>query len=362
MTLKLRLLGVAVFITTALGARGALASDLATQLKITIDDGIVAMTVSGVPSVYLDGTIDTEAPRRFAQLVSEGRIPLGSNVFLNSPGGDLEAGLQLGRLFRASQLQTWVAVQAGADGAQASPAFCASACAYAYLGGKYRIAPSSNEHFGVHQFYMAGSSTGDVSTIEQASADIVQFLRDMGIDPGLFSVATAAAPSQVNWLSGEDMLKYGLSNNGVLPMDVSYKLIKGTPYLLLDQDSHDGEHKITLVCAGGAVAIGALYLVGHERAQEIVSTGAASYLEIDQKPMLPVQASAVGGPPIASAENRAVAFYREVNVSVLGDLLSAQSIGAYINDKNGRLRTGFTMNLSGAQEKLHDLYDNCSGH
>jgi hypothetical protein len=360
MKVTLRLLKLALLMVCVSGARGALATDAGANLRITIDDGVVMMTVAGVPSVYLDGTIDPDAPRRFAQLVADGRIPLGSNVYLNSPGGDLEAGLRLGRLFRASQTQTWVAAQPDGNGKQGS-AYCASACAYAYLGGKFRIAPSSTEHYGVHQFYVPGTSVGDVSKIEQVSADIVQFLRDMGIDPGLFSVATAAAPTQVYWFSGEEMLQYGLANNGVLPMAVSYKLVMGTPYLLLDQDSHDGEHKITLLCSRGEVAIGALYIVGHERAQELVSAGRVSYLEVDERPVLPSSVAAEGSPPIAVVSNRAVAFDRQVDLKFLSDLLSAHSIGAYINHKNGTLRFGFTMSLSSAQEKLHDFYENCSG-
>lgn len=62
-------------------------------------------------------------------------------VWMNSPGGDLIAGLELGRAFRAHHVA--VRVPAGA--------VCASACTYSFLGGAVRRVDPEGQ-FRVHMF------------------------------------------------------------------------------------------------------------------------------------------------------------------------------------------------------------------
>lgn len=82
---------------------------------------------------------------------------------MNSPGGDLFAGLSLGRALAAGDYQTIVNI--GDE--------CASACALAFLGGRSRLVLAKPDAFGFHrQYYIKdgeiqyGSWNKDLATIQ----------------------------------------------------------------------------------------------------------------------------------------------------------------------------------------------------
>ena len=87
--------------------------------------------------LILDGPLDTGAPARFETLLAEAK---GHQVLLNSSGGNLEAGLELGRMIRAAGMSTVVGRADFSRVAEFRPwvevlddAACVSACAYAFL-------------------------------------------------------------------------------------------------------------------------------------------------------------------------------------------------------------------------------------
>ncbi len=130
---------------------GSASSAVSSRLEIRVGDREVASLVHGTPDVYLSGVIDSDAPARFSAMVKSGQVPEGSNIYLNSPGGDLMAGLALGRLFRAAQMTTFIGrpvFMSSNNQAQVGAVLCASACAYAYLGGMWRWAPRSGAPLG----------------------------------------------------------------------------------------------------------------------------------------------------------------------------------------------------------------------
>ncbi len=130
--------------------------------------------------IFLDGEINSEAATRFEQYIKRHRIPDRSFVYLNSPGGSLRAGIELGRLIRKYRLSTNVGkrsigairrfdIEAGG---------CYSACAYTYLGGQFRYL-NKKSRYGVHQF---ASRAGDEGSAQIASAIIVDYIRSMDVD------------------------------------------------------------------------------------------------------------------------------------------------------------------------------------
>jgi hypothetical protein len=293
-------------------------------------------------------------------MMKSGQVPEGSNVYLNSPGGNLAAGLALGRLFRAAQMTTFIGLPAflsnDSPALARKPVMCASACAYAYLGGMWRWAPRSGEPFGVHQFYLPNTTTAKVGEIEAASGTLVAYLHEMGINPDVFTLASTAAPNHVVWLDGNEMLQLGIANNGVALIDAEYKLLEGMPYLLLDQNSRDGEHKIVLFCAPAAASLQAIYIVGHTRAEQIVARGVRSYFTIDGKQTLVADRGSLRG------TNGAVTFYiRVLPKSFLGRLAKSHSLGAWVDDQNNMFRTGFRMELDPIRSKIQNYFENCTG-
>lgn len=329
------------------------------RLSIKVGDRRVAALMHDAPDAYLSGVIDSGAPARLLALMKSGQVPPGSNIYLNSPGGDLAAGLALGRLFRAARMTTFIGrptfLSKSNPASARKPIMCASACAYAYLGGMWRWAPASGAPFGVHQFYLPNTTTAKVGEIEAASGVVVAYLHEMGINPDVFTLASTAAPNQVVWLSGNEMLQLGLANNGVAPIKATYKLVAGVPYLLLDQQSRDGEHKIDVICAPASVALQAIYIVGRDRAEQIVHRGIESYFSVDSKQRLPARHSSL------EVANGAVTFYTTLPKSILGRIAESRSIGAWVDDQNGIFRTGFIMELGPIRPKIQNYYENCAG-
>jgi hypothetical protein len=80
--------------------------------------------------------------------------PGGWSVRLNSPGGDLAGGIRLGELIRKLKLDTEIgATEPDSYGHwKRAPGHCASACAFAFLGGLTQYNPPPMRS-GVRRFY-----------------------------------------------------------------------------------------------------------------------------------------------------------------------------------------------------------------
>jgi hypothetical protein len=117
----------------------------------------------GCDWIAADGEISFETPQQFLKFLAEDPImkwygekkPLGLTIYLNSPGGDLMAGIKLGELIRVQGFNAAVGKSVPSDVTASfrdiSEGRCASACAYAFLGGVSRTAKQGE--LGVHQFY-----------------------------------------------------------------------------------------------------------------------------------------------------------------------------------------------------------------
>lgn len=165
------------------------------------------------------GKIGPETPERFrAFLASEQYVP--GQIVLHSPGGNLAAGMELGRMIRQAGLTAhigttervfegynapcdtwWDEVKAGV---------CASSCAYAFLGGRERFVdspyyPTSPSLLGFHQFYGNPERGSDMLTAEQVTeietstlsiaqaltGQIVLYAIEMGVDARIVAFASA---------------------------------------------------------------------------------------------------------------------------------------------------------------------------
>ena len=105
----------------------------------------LAHSLGLVDIIYLDGIIDAAAVKRFEDEVKTRNIE-GASVYLNSPGGDLFAGMRLGQLFRKFGFSTHVGRWEGKTLTEAAwvqqktttPGECYSACVFAFVGGYFR--------------------------------------------------------------------------------------------------------------------------------------------------------------------------------------------------------------------------------
>lgn len=113
-------------------------------------------------AVRVTGTISAETVRNVEYLFTT--YPKLSTVYLDSPGGDLFAGIALGEFFHSRQI----------DVVKNGSAECASACALAFLGGTRRTLIGRTDGFGFHrQYYIVkgtvryGSWAKDLGTINK---------------------------------------------------------------------------------------------------------------------------------------------------------------------------------------------------
>ena len=153
--------------------------------------------------IFADGFFCPDTDQKFQQFLTQ-NPPKAPNtiVVLNSGGGNLGAGLRMGRVIRQQKMWTQVGAQLPLMIPQneniaaqtvpylaelTSPPFageCASACTFTFMGGVSRtIGYGSN--YGVHQFELDTQAPGanPQADAQITSAQLVAYLTEMGISP-----------------------------------------------------------------------------------------------------------------------------------------------------------------------------------
>lgn len=169
--------------------------------------------------IVATGVIQPDTPHQFRNFLDqEGGV--GGQLVLHSPGGNLAAGLEMGRIIRSTGLTTHIGRTDRTFESHNSPCdtwfdivhtgTCASSCAYAFLGGKVRFVdspyyPTDGSLLGFHQFYGGSSDEAELITREQATSirastlsiaqaitgQIVMYAIEMGIDPRIVAFASS---------------------------------------------------------------------------------------------------------------------------------------------------------------------------
>lgn len=160
--------------------------------------------------------------RRFIRIHDLAGQPL--TVMLHSPGGDVIAGVRLGREFRQHGFNTQVglAQRLPAGGYQLRQGDCASACTFAFLGGVQRYAP--DDVIGIHRFY-PGNLEPDNRVVlrpgdEAVAAMIKVFAIDMGVDSAFIDRSLAIPPADMRYLSLDELRDLLVVNaDGPLPLE-----------------------------------------------------------------------------------------------------------------------------------------------
>lgn len=164
--------------------------------------------------IYAEGEIGPETDKAFERFLASEMIE-GNQIVLHSEGGNLGAGVRLGRLIRENRLTSIVGeAERVAPGETLSGyagfptgGTCASACAYAFLGGDTRKL-SEGSRLGFHQFYMG--ARGESSSAQQVSGVLVSYLVDMGIDARIFARASSEGAKSMYWVDPEEAVTFDL--------------------------------------------------------------------------------------------------------------------------------------------------------
>ena len=149
----------------------------------------------------ITGTIDpTEDPQKLVEAIDRHRP---AAILFDSPGGNPVAAMQLGRIIRASGKATL----------QLRAYQCTSACSFAFVGGVQRYAEPGS--IGVHRNSFTDDYGGDshqaASDVQQITADLITYFKEMGVDPAILSVAYRYDRDDMRYLSGSEMAELGVT-------------------------------------------------------------------------------------------------------------------------------------------------------
>ncbi|WP_157928951.1 PAN domain-containing protein [Pararhizobium haloflavum] len=159
----------------------------------------------GLPSViHIEGELFVDDHRRFQSLA----IPLDEAIVVfNSVGGNLQAGIEIGRTIRIKGFATLVLEES----------VCASACALAWLGGNVRFA-SIDGYVGFHAAYMR-SLSGEMVTSATGNAIAGSYLNSLGMSDRAIAEFTIAKPDEMRQLTPDTAQALGIQVNWLDPAD-----------------------------------------------------------------------------------------------------------------------------------------------
>lgn len=196
--------------------------------------------------IYVDGEITPALPRELVATLERNRVERAT-IYINSVGGDLQAGMELGEIIRKLSLNTAIGKRGSAYG-MASPGSCQSACLMTFAGGVYRFAEPKT-YFGVHRFYSRSSGAQDLALGQVISASITGYLMRMGVSPTLFEKMVNAGSGVPQKLPLDQATKLNLVNNGILPPRWEIVGKGGKVYLQGEQETWNGTGRIRVSCS-----------------------------------------------------------------------------------------------------------------
>ena len=118
-------------------------------------------------------------------------------VVLNSGGGNLQAGLEIGKAIRLRGFATAVPPDA----------LCASACALTWLAGSPRLLDATSK-LGFHAAYRLVD--GKASESGSANALVGAYLNQLGLNDKAVVYVTSAPPEGVEWLTAQTAASVGI--------------------------------------------------------------------------------------------------------------------------------------------------------
>jgi hypothetical protein len=146
----------------------------------------VAESNDGRSYLTISGQITREDGKKFRTLATSRDA---DTVFLASPGGSINAAIEIGKMVRLKRMTTIVVSQD----------YCASACGLIWLAGERRLL-TAKARVGFHTTYIYRDGIRRASAI--GNAVVGRYIAFLNLPTQAFAFATAAGPDEVNWLDG----------------------------------------------------------------------------------------------------------------------------------------------------------------
>jgi len=196
--------------------------------------------------VFVSGEIDKSSPEKFRKAVN-GLEKYGVEIHLDSPGGNLVAGIELGRLIRKFGFNTSINKQTS-DVYTFEKSECFSACAMTFLGGSFRYI-SEGSLYGVHRFYNdSKTSKNDLDTGQILNTLITNYIIEMGVNPSLLNLIIQADKNQMYILSSKELQSLNVVNFGRFKPEWSIEIGEKIQYLKGSQYTNYGLGKLIFYC------------------------------------------------------------------------------------------------------------------
>ncbi len=172
-------------------------------------------------AIVAEGQIRNSTPKAFLRFLRENvsNPHLHTVVFLNSQGGYVVASMKLGRIFRRIGAATVVArpVDLGGKG-RFLTASCLSACVYAFMGGRERVAPPGSL-LGIHRMFADERKKdyfGDAETVRvydngSLAHMLERYCRRMGVSSEVIRHAERVSSGSLHFITPREMRRWRLA-------------------------------------------------------------------------------------------------------------------------------------------------------
>lgn len=218
-------------------------------------------------------------------------------VLIESTGGNLFGGLELGRAFRSHNLAVYVGkvLKSPDFGERTIAGVCYSACAYALLGGTQRgiydtqtMVGDPSSQIGFHQFYSnEPDKLNEINLLGQnlkfsedqiVSGLIANYLSEMGVDTRVLLLASSTSGNDIYVPSIEEMLELNVTKDITSPFSkFQLEIYNGSLLLFstrLFEDLTNQISQVTFLCQNGFVSM----LVTSEN-----TAASGAFLNVDRK-------------------------------------------------------------------------------
>lgn len=199
------------------------------------------------------GTIEHGDDIKFKEFLDAHRPPSHMVVYIDSTGGNLEAGIDIGRQIRQYGLWTDIGRFILEQPDLSKPLVprkrhagkCFSAATLIYLGGRMRYF-SEGSKFGVHRFSFKNPLPEHVEQSQVLSAKIAAYVSDMGATSEFVELSSATASKEINFVGHERLKELGVITGGQTGVEWTIQARGKMMYARGERDSTYGRHKVML--------------------------------------------------------------------------------------------------------------------
>lgn len=171
--------------------------------------------------IAADGEIVDGDDEKLISFIRANDLDYQKLIVINSPGGNVSAALDLGRLIRSRGMRVIVGLTTEMEPEGAGRTFqaydsgvCASACVFILMGGVSREIADTDSKVGVHQFAPVSDEMGSIQSTTSSTQSAVALLQayalTMGVEPTVLTLASSTRPENMLWLEPEQMERLNL--------------------------------------------------------------------------------------------------------------------------------------------------------